>query len=121
MTKNNRFSPAFEEGHFDDLVDEGEFLRQSLLYKQILPSTTSRPKTSVTSVARNLFNLRNLWLINDLRLCDGLYNCREKITNVVSALQIHLFLTNKPNFQKSQVERKYRNNKELWINGYLVN
>jgi len=50
---------------------------------------------------RNLFNQRNLCpryprLINDLCL----YNCRENITNVVSALQIKLFLQNKAKFQK---------------------
>jgi len=36
----------------------------------------------------------------DLRLCNGFYNCRETITNVVSALQIHFFMQNKPNFRK---------------------
>ena len=112
MTKNNRFSPTSEKGHFDGLVDEGRYLRQSLLYKQILPrpvrrsfsegGTPSWPKTSVFSVhsvAKNLFNLRNLLLINDLRL----YNCREKITDVMQSLQISPFLTNKANFQKSQM------------------
>jgi hypothetical protein len=60
MTKINHFSPAFEEGHFNGLVDEGEYLRQSSLYKQILPRTRcwlKKPR-----------NQRNLWLINDLRL-----------------------------------------------------
>jgi hypothetical protein len=37
MTNNNRFSPASEKGRFYGLMDEGEYLRQSLLYKQILP------------------------------------------------------------------------------------
>ncbi len=45
MTKINHFFPAFEEGHFDGLVDEGKYLRQSLFYKQILPRTPSRLKT----------------------------------------------------------------------------
>jgi len=30
MTKNNRFSLASKEGHFNGLVDEGKYLRQSL-------------------------------------------------------------------------------------------
>ncbi|NIP26627.1 MAG: hypothetical protein GWN67_16860 [Phycisphaerae bacterium] len=106
MTKNNRFSPASEEGHFNGLVDEGVYLLQSLLYKQILPrpvrrsfsegGTPSRRKTSVTSVARNLFNLRNLLFIKDLRL----YICRDTLTHVMSALQIQLFLQNKAKFRK---------------------
>ncbi len=101
MTKNNRFSPAFEKGHFNGLVDEGEYLRQSLLLEQNLLRTQSRPKTSVISVARNLLNQRNLCpryprLINDLRL----YICRDFFTNVMSALQIHLFMQNEPNFKK---------------------
>jgi len=118
MTKNKRFSPAFEEGHFDGLVVEGKYLRQSLLYKQILPRTPSRPKTSVNPVIlsissscpscpscaswlQNPFNQRNLCprylrLINDLCL----YICRATSTNVMSALQIHLFLQNKAKFRK---------------------
>ena len=32
-----------------------------------------------------------------------LYNCRDTFTNVMSALQIHLFLQNEPNFRKSQM------------------
>ena len=45
-------------------------------------------------------NLRNLRLINDLRAYKSLYNCRETFTDVMSALQIKLFLQNKPKFQK---------------------
>ncbi len=45
MTNNNHFSPASEKGHFNGLVDEGKYLRQSSLYKQILPRTPSRLKT----------------------------------------------------------------------------
>ena len=54
-------------------------------------------------MAKNLFNLRNLRLIKDLRPCNALYICRVSFTDVVSALQIHLFLKNKANFQKSQL------------------
>ncbi len=117
MTKNNRFMPAFEKGHFNGLVDEGEYLRQSLLYKQILPRTPSRPKTSAisdnpvilsissscpscSSWLKNPLNLRNLRLINDLRAYKALYICRDIFTDVVSALQIHLFLQNKAKFRK---------------------
>ena len=46
---------------------------------------------------------RNSLSTKDLRLCNGFYNCRETITNVVSALQIHLFLQNKPNFLDNQM------------------
>jgi len=116
MVNKTTFSPAFEKGHFDGLVDEGKYLRQSLLYKQILPrpvrrsfsegGTPSRLKTSVfsvPSVANNLFNRRNPRLINDL----GLYICRDTFTDVVSALQNHLFMQNKANFRKSQMNVSY--------------
>jgi len=42
----------------------------------------------------------NPWLINDLRVCKVLYCCRDSFTDVVSALQIHLFMQNKAKFQK---------------------
>ena len=45
----------------------------------------------------------NPWLIKDLRENKALYNCRETFTDVMSALQIKLFLQNKPNFRKSQM------------------
>jgi hypothetical protein len=78
MTKNKRFSPASEKGHLDGLVDEGEYLRQSSLYKQILPrpvrrsfsegGTTSRQTRSLPTYQVGPRNLCNLCLINDLRL-----------------------------------------------------
>lgn len=52
---------------------------------------------------KNPFNLRNLRLINDLRLFKPLYNCRETFTDVMSALQIRLFMQNKANFRRSQM------------------
>jgi hypothetical protein len=52
---------------------------------------------------KNPFNQRNPRLINDLRENKALYNCRETFTDVMSALQIRPFLTNKPNFRKSQM------------------
>ncbi len=42
----------------------------------------------------------NPWLINDLRACKMLYNCREFSTSVESSLQIRLFMQNKANFRK---------------------
>jgi len=56
-------------------------------------------------VAKKPQNLRNLcprypWLINDLRASNALYNCRETFTDVMSALQIRLFMQNKANFRK---------------------
>ncbi|MHC4087411.1 MAG: hypothetical protein ACYSU3_20600 [Planctomycetota bacterium] len=42
----------------------------------------------------------NPWLIKDLRENKILYACRETITDVMSALQIHLFMQNKANFKK---------------------
>ena len=48
-------------------------------------------------------NRRNPRLINDLRLFKAFYNCRDTFTDVMSALQIHLFLQNKANFRKSQL------------------
>ena len=52
---------------------------------------------------KNPRNLRNLRLINDLRLFKALYNCRETFTDVMSALQIKLFMQNKANFPDSQM------------------
>ena len=49
---------------------------------------------------KNPRNQRNPWLINDLRAYNALYNCRETFTDVMSALQINLFMQNKANFQK---------------------
>jgi len=106
MTKNNRFSPVSEKGHFDGLVDEGEYLRQSLLYKQILPrpvhrsfsegGTPSRLKTSVPSVIsvanKQLVKIRvNSCLINDLR------STKDYVRNYKQNMQ------NKANFRKSQM------------------
>jgi len=127
MANKTHFSPASEEGHFYGLVDEGKYLRQSSLYKQILPRTRCRLKTSIISVnpvilrkeSQGLSNFSscssclrgekireisvNPWLINDLRAYKALYNCRETITDVMDSLQIHLFMQNEPNFQKSQM------------------
>ncbi|MHC4308631.1 MAG: hypothetical protein ACYSSN_01680 [Planctomycetota bacterium] len=60
-----------------------------------------------------LCSLRYPLLINDLRACKALYNCRETFTDVMSALQIRLFMQNKPNFRKSQM-----NVNEVLTEGY---
>jgi len=52
---------------------------------------------------KNPLNQRNPRLINDLREYKSLYNCREIFTDVMSALQIRLFMQNEPNFRKSQM------------------
>ncbi len=49
---------------------------------------------------KNPRNLRNPRLINDLRDSNALYNCRETFTDVMSALQIKLFLQNEPKSRK---------------------
>jgi hypothetical protein len=51
-------------------------------------------------VAINPCNLRNPWLIKDLRAYKSLYRCRETFTDVMSALQINLFMQNKAKFRK---------------------
>ncbi len=48
------------------------------------------------------FNQRNPWLINNLRFFKTLYNCRDTFTDVMSPLQIRLFMQNEPKFRKSQ-------------------
>jgi hypothetical protein len=71
---------------------------------------------------KNPRNLRNPWLVNDLRLFKTLYYCRETVTDVMSAIQIRPFLTNKANFRKSQmnvtafITRNYEQ-MDTWSNG----
>jgi hypothetical protein len=103
MNNKTPFSPASAKGYFDGLVDDGKYLRPSSLYKQILPRTPSRPKIPVISAAKNLFNLRSPLLVKELRTCKLLYTCRETFTDVMSALQIHIFMQNKAKFRKSQM------------------
>jgi len=69
----------------------------------ILSISSSCP--SCASWLKNPFNQRNLCpryplLINDLRDCKSLYICKDTFTDVMSALQIELFLQNKAKFQK---------------------
>jgi hypothetical protein len=56
----------------------------------------SLPSMKIQSKINNHLSLI-IWL-------GALYYCRETFTDVMSALQIHLFMQNEPNFQKSQVD-----------------
>ncbi len=73
-------------------------------------------------VAKNPYNQRNLRLTNDLRAYKALYNCREDSTTIESSLQIKLFMQNKANFRKSQMNvnnvltRDYEK-KDTWWSG----
>ena len=57
-------------------------------------------KKHIFSQLKNPCNPRNPWLINDLHAPKNLYNCRDTFTDVMSALQIKLFLQNEPKFRK---------------------
>ncbi|MHC4654131.1 MAG: hypothetical protein ACYS91_03825 [Planctomycetota bacterium] len=73
---------------------------KSSLLEQCLPRTPSWQKRSLPTFQ---VGPCNLWLIKDLRENKALYNCRETFTDVMSALQIRLFMQNEPNFRKSQM------------------
>ncbi len=95
---------------------------KSSLLEQSLPGTPSRLKTSALSAfsavnnlcnlwllfcaflwLKNPFNQRNLRLMNYLHACKALYICRDTSTGIENSLQIRLFMQNKPNFRKSQM------------------
>ena len=57
-------------------------------------------KRYLTGVQSAFIICVNPWFIKELRVCKVLYNCRETFTDVMSALQIHLFMQNKANFRK---------------------
>jgi len=64
----------------------------------------------------------NPWLINDLRNYKALYICRDTFTDVMSALQIKLFMQNKAKFRKSQMNvsnyiTKDYEKKDTWWSG----
>jgi len=115
MTKNNRFLPAFEKGHFSYYIKPSfrphparyasRFTRYELclLYKQILPRTPGRQIRALPTYKVGPRNLRNPCLIKDLRLFKELYTCRDSSTDDERTLQIHLFVQNKANFRKSQM------------------
>ncbi len=73
-------------------------------------------------MAKTPRNLRNPWLVNELCAYKALCNCRETFTDVMIALQIGPFCTNKPNFRKSQMNltnvlTKDYENKDTWWSG----
>jgi len=73
---------------------------KSSLLEQSLPRTPSRP---IRSLPTYQVGPCNPWLIKDLRENKALYICREFSTSVESSLQIKLFMQNKANFPKSQM------------------
>jgi hypothetical protein len=91
---------------------------KSSLLEQSVPRTPGRLKASAISAAKNLFNLRNLRLIKELCTCMALYICRVSPTDVVSALQIHLFLCKTNPISNKLNERKLLSNKELRTKSY---
>ncbi len=112
MTNKHLFRRLLKKAIKMALWTKATLCIKSSLLEQSLPGTLSRPKTSMISVSKNLCNLllkicaicgknlRNLRLINDLRVCKLLYNCREDSTTIESSLQNKLFMQNKANFQK---------------------
>jgi len=92
MTKNNRFSLASEKGHFDGLVDDGKYSRQSLLFKQILQRTQSWLKICVNPPHLRLKIRVHSWVINT-----------QYLLRILTYEIINLFLQNEPNFRKSQM------------------
>jgi hypothetical protein len=71
---------------------------------------------------KNPRNLRNPCLIKDLRACKALYTCRDTFTDVMSALQIKLFMQNKAKFRKvklnvNNVLTKDYEQKDTWSSG----
>jgi len=117
MVKNHLFRRLLKKAILMALWAKASLCGESSLSEQSLPRTPSRPISLCPLWLFSLFlcafcaflwlktprNLRNPWLINDLRLFKALYNCRETFTDVMSALQIRLFMQNKPNFQKAQM------------------
>jgi len=103
MTKKHLFSRLLKKAVSMALWMKASLCGKSSLLEQILPRTPSRPIRSLPTYQVGPCNPRNPWLINDLRVCKELYKCRETFTGVMSALQIKLFMQNKANFRKSQM------------------
>jgi hypothetical protein len=117
MTKKHLFSWLLKKAVLMALWTKASLCVKSSLLKQSLPRT-QRQLISLRPLwlfslflcvfcaflwLKNPRNLRNPWLINDLRAYNALYNCRETFTDVMSALQIRLFMQNEPKFPKSQM------------------
>jgi len=105
MANKTHFSPASEKGHFDGLVDEGKYLRQSSLYKQILPRTPSRPKTSVNPVILSNFSSCSSCLRGEK---ISVISVKPRLIKDLRSTKVYvrknnLFMQNKANFQKSQM------------------
>jgi hypothetical protein len=126
MTKKVLISLAFEEGHFNGLVDEGEYLRQSLLYKQIQPrpvrcsgsfialakkdsegGTPSRQKTICVNLVNPVKKTSCLGIFvainpfNQRNLCLGYPRLINDLRSTKDYVRKNnLFLQNEPNFTK---------------------
>jgi hypothetical protein len=126
MTKKHLFSRLLKKAILMALWTKASLCVKSSLLEQSLPrlvrhpfgGTPSRPKQNQCNLRnlrlknsclcvfcaflwlKNPFNQRNPRLINDLRACKKLYNCKDTFTDVMSALQIRLFMQNKANFRK---------------------
>ena len=119
MTKKHLFRRLLTKVISMALWTKASLCVKSSLLEQSLPRTPNRPKTSAIKnsflcvlVVINPRNLRNPWLINDLRASKALYNCKETFTDVMKTLQIRLFMQNKANFRKSQMNVSPVNTKD---------
>ncbi len=96
---------------------------KSSLLEQSLPRTPSRPKTSIISASKNLCNL--LLKNREISVHPCLMNYLHAFgifTLVKKSLQIKLFMQNKANFQKSQMNvnkvlTKAYEKKDTWWSG----
>jgi len=102
MSKKHIFRRLLKKAISMALWPKASLCVKSSLLEQSMPRTQSRLKQNQCY----LRNLRNPWLINDLRLCKALYNCRETITDVMSPLQIKPFYAKQSQFPKKSNERK---------------
>jgi hypothetical protein len=144
MDKKHIFSRLLKKAISMALWTKASLCVKSSLLEQSLPRTPSRPKTSMISVnpviLSNFFSCPNVfvaktlcacpprrlagnpWFINDLRPCKALYNCRDTFTDVMSPLQIKLFMQNKAKFRKvklnvNNVLTKDYEQKDTWSSG----
>ncbi|MHC4284038.1 MAG: hypothetical protein ACYSWZ_13860 [Planctomycetota bacterium] len=103
MAKKHIFIRLLKKAISMALWTKASFCVKSSLLEQSLPGTPSRQIRSLPTYQVGPCNPCNPCLIKDLRENKVLYACRETITDVMSALQIHLFMQNKPKFRKSQM------------------
>ncbi len=111
MAKKRLFRWFLKKAILMALWTKASLCVKSLLLEQSLPRTPSQLRiicvnpvilSNLSSCLRVLVakNPRNPWLTNDLRAYKSLYNCKETFTDVMSPLQINLFMQNKANFRK---------------------